>query len=196
MPAVCLDDNVHIPSGAKPGAQADHQGGISEGRPGISLGQDRIHQDIGRQDLADGALGVDDDRHFPFLPAAPDLFLTGDPPCDQPFDLRLPCENGFAEGDPPAHGQRFGDLRHADPEARADQPLGDARGHFASALDQDDEILQPLLGSWISRLCRTGRPGIGRQGTAGTGRRGPGARHPWRRPDHQPGSGAERHPAP
>ena len=145
MPAVCLDDNVHIPSGTKTGAQADNQGGITEGRAGISLGQDRIDQYIRRQNFPDGAPRVDEDRRLPVLPAALDFFFAGDPPPDQPLDLGSPCENGFAEGDSPAYSQRFRDFRDADPEARADQPQNNARGHFASAFDQDDEILQPLL---------------------------------------------------
>jgi hypothetical protein len=187
---------VYIPSSTKPGAQADDQGGIAEGRAGIPLGQDRIHQYVRRQDLADGALWVDDDRHFPFLPAALDFFFAGHPSPDQPFDLGSPCENGFAEGDSPAHSQRFGDFCYADPEARADQPLNNARGHFASAFDQDDEILQPLPGHFISRLSRTGKPGIGRPGTAGRGRRGPTGQHLRRRPDHRPEPWAEKYREP
>ena len=146
MPAVCLDDNVYIPSSTKPGAQAYDQGGIAERRTGVSFGEDRIDQDIRRQNFPDGAPRVDEYRHLPVFPAAQNLFPAGDPLSDQAFDLFSPFKDGFAEGDPPAHRQRLRDFRDADPKARVDQPLNNARGHFASAFDQDDEILQALLG--------------------------------------------------
>jgi hypothetical protein len=165
MPAVRLDDKVRIPSGAEPGAQTDDQGGIAKACTDVSFGHDRIDQYIWRQNLSDGALRVDDDRYFPFLPGAQNPFLAGYPLSDQTFDLFSPFENGFAEGDFPTHGQRSVDFRDADPKARADQPLNYARGHFASTFDQDDQILQPLFrhgsgafAEWTNRVSADWAP--------------------------------------
>ena len=138
VPAVGLDDAVHVSRRMEPRPQADNERCVSDVGAGVYLGQDCVHKDVWSDRASALAGGIDQHGDNALLPGFGRLFGIVDPLGPQPFDRTHAVMNNLAKAYRASDGERLVDFGQQESrEAGAVKARSDSRGHLTGSSDDD-----------------------------------------------------------